>query len=353
MTVRAGDTGPVVAEIRARLARAGFLSDGGSRDPHAAQFDSDVEQAVRAFQQHRGLPVDGVVGEQTFRRLEEARWRLGDRVLAYTAGHLLAGDDVADLQARLTRMGFDCGRVDGVFGPATDTAVREFQRGVGVAADGTCGPDTFRALARLSRTLGDGDAQALRQSITLTASRSGVADKVVVLDPAPDDLPAAAVVLIDDIATRVEGRLAALGTTVFLTRAASTALRPSARAAFANDVDADLVLSLHIDTWPSERATGVAAFYYGDPAGGMHSVAGAAAAEHLVRSICEYTDLLACGTMPRTWDLLRATRMPAVCLELGYFSNPRDRERLESAAFRDVVAHALADAVVEFFAPEE
>ncbi|MFM9135392.1 MAG: peptidoglycan-binding protein, partial [bacterium] len=102
--LRRGDTGPAVADVRERLVRLGLLApvpDTGTD----AEFDDDVAQAVRAFQQSRGIPVDGVVGPQTFRHLEEARWSLGDRVLAYTPGHLIAGDDVLDLQRRLTRMG--------------------------------------------------------------------------------------------------------------------------------------------------------------------------------------------------------------------------------------------------------
>lgn len=354
MTVRIGDTGPVVAEIRSRLARAGFLPasapDGSADD---ACFDAALDAAVRAFQQERGLTVDGIVGRQTFRRLEEARWRLGDRVLVYTAGHLLSGDDVTELQRHLSRMGFDCGRVDGLFGPQTDRAVREFQRGVGVTPDGTCGSETFRALDRLVRQLGDREVDDLRQGLTHTASRSGVTDKVVVLDPAPDGLGDVERALLDDLAARIEGRLLVLGTSVFLTRAAGAPEPHTAPAAFANSVAADLLVSLHIDTWPSPRASGVATFYFGDPLGGAHSFAGRVAAEEMLRQVCERTDLVDCRAMPRTWDVLRATRMPAVCLELGYAHSAADMRRLEAPEFRDVVADAVADAVVAFFAPED
>lgn len=349
-----GDTGPVVAEIRARLARAGFGTSGGARAAvDDSIFDADLDAAVRAFQQERGLTVDGLVGPQTFRRLEEARWRLGDRVLVYTAGHLLSGDDVTELQTHLGRMGFDCGRVDGIFGPATDRAVRDFQRGVGVAADGTCGPETFRALDRLVRTLGDRAVHDLRQGLDLMRSRSGVTDKIVVLDPATEGLDAPAQGLVDDLATRIEGRLLVLGTAVYLTRAPGAPNPHTSAAAFANTVAADLLISLHIDTWPSRHASGVSTFYFGDPNGGAHSFAGRVAAERILDEICARTDLADCRSMPRTWDVLRATRMPAVCLELGYSHSAADMRRLTTAAFRDVVADAVADAIVAFFAPED
>ena len=95
-----------------------------------------MDAAVRAFQQQQGLNVDGIVGPETFRRLEEVRWRLGDRVLSYSAGHMLIGEDALALQRRLTDMGFDSGRVDGIFGPSTDHALRDFQRNVGLEPDG-------------------------------------------------------------------------------------------------------------------------------------------------------------------------------------------------------------------------
>lgn len=381
--VQRGDHGVVVAEVRARLLRLGLVpgadvaspaaGSAGSADPGTTTgplpviddvFDEPLDRAVRTFQQRRGLTVDGVVGPQTFRRLEEARWCLGDRVLAFAPGHLVSGDDVLELQRRLIRMGFDCGRADGVFGVLTDAALREFQRNVGVEADGTCGPATFKALNRLVRTVGGGQADLLREQLSLAALRSGVADKVVVLDPGhggddpgtagPPGMGEADVA--DDIAARVEGRLAALGTTVLVTRPRSQEvvgfLDESARAQFANETGADLVVSLHTDWSSATEANGVATYYYGDPSTGVHSLAGREAAERLQHELTARTDLNDCRSHPRAWDLLRLTRMPAVRVELGYLSHPGDAARLADAHFRDVVAEGLAAAVVGFFEPE-
>ncbi len=45
------------------------------------RFGASTEEAVKAFQQRRGLPSDGMVGEDTWGELVEAGYRLGDRVL--------------------------------------------------------------------------------------------------------------------------------------------------------------------------------------------------------------------------------------------------------------------------------
>ena len=111
-TFRNGDAGPAVTQIVGLLEQLGLL-DGEL----PAAYDDRVELAVRTFQQQRGLHVDGVVGIATFRRLDEARWTLGDRILTHLPGNLMAGDDVFALQRRLLELGFKIGRVDGYFGP--------------------------------------------------------------------------------------------------------------------------------------------------------------------------------------------------------------------------------------------
>lgn len=104
---------------------------------------------MRAFQEARHLPADGVCGPMTWAALVEASYRIGDRLL-YRAHPMLRGDDVAELQRRLGRLGFDAGRVDGIFGPETETALVEFQRNVGETADAIFGPDSRAALDRVA-----------------------------------------------------------------------------------------------------------------------------------------------------------------------------------------------------------
>lgn len=354
---RLGDTGPVVAEVRDRLIRLNLLT------PDAAHvFDAGMDGAVRAFQQRQGLTVDGIVGPQTYRRLEEARWRLGDRVLFFTAGHLQSGDDVADVQRRLTDMGFDAGRVDGVFGPNTDRGLRDFQRNVGVRTDGVCGPDTMRAFERLQRTISGGAPEALREEQTLAAIRTGTADKVIVLDPGHGGNDPGRVLhepavteqtFIDDICSRLEGRLSAVGTQVLLTRPlGGNHLSPATeteRAGFANRVGADLVISVHCDWEPSGHGCGVACYYYGSPR--THSIMGQRFAELLQGHVVGATGFADCHTHAKTWDLLRLTQMTAVRLEAGYLSNPGDLARLQEPHIRQTFAESAAEAIHAFFGP--
>ena len=346
----------MVAEVRARLHRLGLIEDG-----RGDRFDAELDRAVRLFQQERGIGVDGIVGTQTFRRLEEARWRLGDRVLSFLPGHLLVGDDVLALQERLTGLGFSPGRPDGIFGRLTDHAVREFQLNTGLPTDGTAGPDTFRAMSRLTRTVSGGASTILREQQAFEVLRTGVTHKVVLIDAGPDHVHRGHMGLglsepdiVADIAARVEGRLAALGTTVLVTgpaRAGHTSFDDAARAAIANEVGADVVISLHCDAHSNPEATGMAAFYFGTVTGRTISVAGHALAELLLDEVSVRSESRSCGAHPKTWELLRLTRMPAVHLDLGYLTNPDDGARLGSEAGRDAIARAITAALIRFFAP--
>jgi N-acetylmuramoyl-L-alanine amidase len=351
-----GDRGEAVADIRARLVQLQLLPTAPDSvgDP-AAEFDTAVERAVRAFQQERGLPADGRVDPATYRALDEARWRLGDRVLVHLPGSLLSGDDVIALQRRLLGLGFKVGRVDGRFGPATERAVREFQRNIGVPADGTCGPATLKALGRLAPIVRGGDPNALRAEERIRRAGPQLSGKTVVVDaaacmatdPALRELGDLVTV---DLARRVEGRLVATGVNAYLSTAtAAPASEEAERAEFANRAGADLCVSLQVDASENTGAHGVSAYYWGIRSHGVQSSVGARFAGLVQREIAARTDLADLRSHPRSSDLLRLTQMPAVRVAAGFVTNPGDAARLADPAFRDVVAEGVVVAVQRLY----
>ena len=353
--LRRGDRDVAVGEIRAKLALIGFSVE--CSEPEF--FDDRMDQAVRAFQQARGLNVDGIVGPHTLQRIEEARWSLGDRPLSYTPGHLSHGDDVISLQQRLSDMGFDGGKVDGIFGPRTEAALKEFQKSVGVEVDGIAGTETFAALKRLNRTVSGGHAEKLRHAALMDSVRTGVRDKTIVIDPGHggDDAGVCAngqreVDVVSAIAARLQGRLAAHGATVVLTRPLQnpSAIDDGERAALANDVDADLFISLHCDAATSPNATGIAAFHYGSPNGGWSHI-GERAAQRIHTAVLARTHAADCKVHGRSWDILRRTRMAAVRLDVGYLTNESEAAALADLAYVDQLAAGIADGIVKFFEP--
>lgn len=305
------------------------------------------EAQIRSFQQGRGLNVTGLIDAITARALEEARWKLGDRSLNLQEPPLMRGDDVAAFQSRLTEMGFNCGRVDGIYGPRCAAAVKEFQQSVGIVSDGKCGPETIIALLRLTRIVSGGAPSAMRESATQRNRGPALANKVIVLNPDGTDA------LVYDVALRTEGRLLALGASVFLTRGISNNPTETERIAFTNQSGADLTISLHLDKYQNETAHGAATYFYGSDAHGVHSIVGERFASLVQREICARTDLVNCRTHAMTWDLLRLTRAPAVRIDLGYSTNPGDVDRLSRPDFRDVIAEALVIAIQRLYLATE
>jgi len=358
--IRLGARGPAVREIRSILTSVQLLDEGGGDE-----FDAATERGVRAFQQSRGLSVDGRVGAETWRALDAARWHLGARTLYHAIPAPLTGDDVRVLQERLLEMGFDAGRSDGIYGMRTARAVAQFQREVGLTPDGTCGPHTMHALRRLGRKVIGGRPQWLRESDALRQSGTTLVGRVVVIDPGHGGSDPGVVVsdgpqrwteaeIVHDLASRLEGRLAAAGMRVHLTRGPALAEGPddAARAALANDVGADVFISLHLDHHPNPDAEGVACYHFGTD-NGVTSATGERLAGLVQREIVSRTGLLDCRTHAKSWELLRFTRMPAIRAEVGYLTSPRDRARLIDPRFRDRVVESIIAGVQRMYFPIE
>lgn len=354
---RLGDAGDAVREIRSRLGGLDLLGIGSGGDD---RFDNEVDRAVRAFQQQRGLTVDGLVGPATYRVLDEARWRLGDRLLTYVPGNVMSGDDVVALQQRLLDLGFKVGRIDGLFGERTEQGVREFQRNIGIPPDGTCGPATLKALARLAPIVKGGQPNAMRAEERIRRAGPQLTGKVVVIDPAASRaedpvLNRRAAEITQDLARRVEGRLVATGVQAFLTSQGDVdgARTEAERAEFANRTDAHLSVSLHVDASVNPDASGVSTYFFGLDAHGVRSSVGERFAGLVQREIVARTDLSDLRIHTKTWDFLRRTRMPAVRIDVGYITNPGDAARLEDPSFRDVVAEAVVVAVQRVYLSPE
>lgn len=355
--LRLGDQGPAVAAVRASLVSLGLIAPA----PPEVQdnFDPPLYHAVRHFQQQRGLDSDGIVGPATERALTDARWKLGDRTLGYTLSSVMTGDDVYQLQLRLADFGYNTGRPDGVFGPLTDECVRHFQRDRGLTEDGVFGADTYRELQRMPAMVTGGRPNYLREYHALRQSGPKLRGKRIVIDPAfggegegwvaqTPDGPVRAADLVFDIARRLEGRMTATGMDTYLTRGPQQSPTDSQRAALANDVDADLLISLHIDGITSPQASGLATFHFGSDSGTTSSV-GETLAELVQKELVARTSMTDCRHHHRTWELLRLTRMPAIQIELGYLSNAGDRTKLLSDSFRNTLADGILVAVKRLY----
>jgi N-acetylmuramoyl-L-alanine amidase len=306
-----------VADLQGRLSALGIdvLPDLGG------VFGPGTRAAVEAFQHLRGLRVDGTCGPQTWAALVEAGFRLGDRFL-YHRRAMLRGDDVAELQRRLSALGFDAGRVDGIFGARTALALAEFQRNLGLPVDAILGADTLSELRRVMP----------RREVAELVSSVRDRDRLRHL---PKTL------LGRCIAVGEEGGLDALASAVrrALHRAGANAvpvLHPdgSAQATAANSAGAEVYLGLRLDPSAHRCATSHYTGYRYESAGGRRL------ADMIQDRVPAVLGLSPSEPVGMSLPVLRETRMPAVVCELGPASLVVER--------LPVIALALADALTEW-----
>ncbi len=352
-----GAAGKHVRDIQVRLHALGF----GTEPDATGVFGRGTEAAVREFQQRRHLLVDGLVGPGTWQEMVEAGYSLGDRSL-YLRHPMVRGDDVRALQSTLNLLGFDAGKEDGIFGPRTDRAARDFQRNVGLPDDGIAGASTIEAFSRLRHgsdatekgLAGPGSAAVRERQALRELSPTQLPGATIALDAGhgvgepgatgPTGLQEASVAF--DLVLATARDLATRGAEPLILRATDENPSVAERARGANEAGATLLVSIHLNSDAEAQAEGATAFYCGRP--GWTSASGQRLAELILEELTRL-GLTDCRTHPKWLPLLRETRMPAVHVEPCFITNPGEEDALRSEAFRARIAAAIAEGVERFF----
>ena len=268
-----------------------------------------------AFQDSYGLRTTGECDDLTWSALIEASWVLGERILFLRTPNL-RGDDIAELQTLLNRLGFNCGRVDGIFGPLTVDAISDFQANIGVDANGICTPELVQHIRRMSSQTGEGPGVALvRESVELAAQIATDTARIVV-----GFFPGAAGVA-HALARRVRARHP-LTTTV--DSDAST------QAMTANRFSADVYVGVE-----DAGATSCTIYFYEVPT--FTSAGGRNLAHHIASAMRARIPELSVHVQGVRHPVLRETRMHAVLCSLG----PSDVVSLKTNAISVAIDEAL------------
>lgn len=165
------------------------------------------------------------------------------------------------------------------------------------------------------------------------------------------------------IAKKAEARVAAAtGARVLLTRSADVRMGAVDRASFANEARADLFVSIHLNSSPSQRARGFQVHYHDSSAAEHRGSASGAVpwsaaqrpfeaesarfAEILRESLAAKVALPDRGVRRMPVPALEGTVCPAVLVEVGFVSHPEEAVALGTGSVQDAIAEALAEAVL-------
>ena len=131
-----------------------------------AQKKSIIEVIAYLLDKYGALPirrhkdVDATACPGTnypFNEIVKAAAELGgvdaETVVDSTLRNGCAGEAVEELQKNLTKLGYDCGGADGIFGNLTETAAKKFQSDAHITVDGIVGDETVAAIEKAMKAV--------------------------------------------------------------------------------------------------------------------------------------------------------------------------------------------------------
>jgi len=145
-----------------------------------------------------------------------------------------------------------------------------------------------------------------------------------------------------DIAVRLKNKLAGAGFRVIMTRESDVNHSIDEITNFANSNNADLFISVHNNSHPSQDMNGTQVFYY------SQSTYGNVLASCLCSKIMGQIGTCNRGVKPSNFKVLRNTKMTSALVEGVFMSNASEEAKLKDAGFRDKIASGIYNGIVEF-----
>jgi len=344
-----GASGPEIQEIKLDLMNLGFADHWNYPNDN---YGPGTVEVVRSFQSYYGLAVNGIIDSNTAAKI--------DSVLnsPYQLG--ASGSEVQEIKLDLMTLGFadHWNYPNDNYGPGTVEVVEDFQSAYNLAVSGIVDEVT---LANIIQAIEDYNNRKITVYLDpghggtdTGAYYGGVAEREINLE----------------VSKKVSNQLTDLGYEVIMSRNSQSNSYHSdsnddiyARPEKANELDADIYVSVHHNAMPGNSSvSGIETYYYGPSSNypplpentGSHTDP-----ERLNKSL-ELATLIqdelieASGANDRgvkrgAFVVVRETKMPAVLLELGYMSNPAELNRVTSDSYQNILADAVVRGINQYF----
>ncbi len=348
-----GSSGEAVSDVQKRLKQLGYnISDA------EGVFDNGTTACVKQFQQSRGLLVDGIVGDETWQDLVEASYTVGSRAL-YLKSPYLRGDDIRTVQLWLRTLGFNPGPIDSIYGPDTETAVKEFQFNSGLRKDGIVSTNTIEAFMTLKTALERNEQVELpHYEMPSYSTLSAIENQLIVIDVGhggPDKGAIGPTSLFEsevceDIGLRAANLFEMLGTQITFTRKIGQGRTMARRIDHINESNAAFVISIHLNHSQNPKAEGVCCYYFSS--GNISSTKGQKIAHSLQHELVSALQAKDCRVHGKKFNILRLTKIPAVIVEPGFITNAAEETLLKDPDYRQKIATAIFDGLQYYLKKE-
>jgi N-acetylmuramoyl-L-alanine amidase len=142
------------------------------------------------------------------------------------------------------------------------------------------------------------------------------------------------------ISLKLAKRLKQQGMRVVMTRTNDRFISLKGRVALAKKVNANAFVSIHGNSLPQNSGvSGLETYHYGR---------GYRLAQSIHRSILRRIQIRDRRIRRARFYVLRKTSMPAVLVEVGFVTSTRDSRKLTSASYRQRMADAIADGIIQY-----
>lgn len=152
-----------------------------------------------------------------------------------------------------------------------------------------------------------------------------------------------------DVALKLKEKLESLGAEVYLTRKGDTYINNTARGRMADNLGADILLSIHHNSLGREKSSyfGLSTYYntrnFKDPRHGYDL------AESIYLNAITLNGVYRDGIYDRNYEVLRETDTPAALIEIGFMSNPLEEMNIHNDSFQNLMVQKLADGIIDYF----
>ena len=161
-----GVSGTHVANVQKHLAAAGFAPKRGT-----GKFDERTAGALKAFQQKAKLPATGVVNAKTWKALQKSYILTNSKAAPSQSLNERSGAVKAS-ETLLKKLGFNPGKIDGLFDRNTLKAVKAYEKSQGSKVDGVIGTRQLAQMTRLTKGVTLGQLRKIMPSLPMSKAKA-------------------------------------------------------------------------------------------------------------------------------------------------------------------------------------